>query len=134
MAAFNKFDQFAEDLAHKVHNLSSDEIIVLLTNTAPDVATDEVAADITQISYDDLSSRVVTRISSGQTGGVYELVLQDLVLTASDEVGPFRYVVLANNTPAGDPLIGYYDRGESLTLQASDTLTLDFSAEAISIV
>lgn len=133
MAVFNRFDQLSEDLAHKVHDLSSDEIIVLLTNVAPDVATDAVAADITEIAYTDLSARVVTRISSGQTAGEYQLVLQDLVLTASDTVGPFRYAVLANNTPAAKPLLGYYDRGESVTLQANDTLTLDFSAEAISL-
>lgn len=133
MAVFNKFHQLSEDLAHKVHDLSADEIIVLLTNVDPDPATDAVAADITEIDYTDLSSRVVTRISSGQTAGEYQLVLQDLVLTAAGEVGPFRYAVLANNTPAAKPLLGYYDRGESVTLQANDTLTLDFSAEAISL-
>ena len=133
MAVFNKVHQLAEDLAHKVHDFSSDEIIVILTNTAPVAATSAVAADITEIDYTNLSSRVVTRISSGQTAGEYQLVLQDLVLTASGAVGPFRYVVLANNTPVSKPLLGWYDRGESITLQANDTLTLDFSAEAISL-
>ncbi len=33
MAAFNKFNQFVEDLAEKVHNLGADTIKVLLTNT-----------------------------------------------------------------------------------------------------
>ncbi|MGR3504919.1 MAG: hypothetical protein ACU0B7_03500 [Paracoccaceae bacterium] len=133
MAVFNRFDQLSEDLAHKVHDLSADEIIVLLTNVAPVVATGAVAADITEIDYTNLSSRVVTRTSSGQTAGVYTLVLADLVLTATGAVGPFRYAVLANNTPVAKPLLGYYDRGESVTLQANDTLTLDFSAEAISL-
>lgn len=133
MAAFNKFQQLSEDLAHKVHNLSSDQIVVLLTNVAPNAATASVAADITQIAYTNLSSRNVTRTSSSQTAGVYTLVLADLVLTASGAVPAFRYVVLANSTAAGTPLIGFYDRGTSLTLAAADTLTLDFSAEAISI-
>ena len=132
MAAFNKFNALTQDLAHKVHNLSADEIIVLLTNVAP-TAANTVATDITEIVYTNLSSRVVTRTSSGQTAGVYTLVLADLVLTATGPVGPFRYAVLANNTPVAKPLLGYYDRGESVTLQANDTLTLDFSAEAISL-
>ena len=132
MAVFNRFDQLSEDLAHKVHDLSADEIIVLLTDVAP-TAANTVAADITEIVYTNLSSRVVTRTSSGQTAGVYTLVLADLVLTATGAVGPFRYAVLANNTPVAKPLLGYYDRGESVTLQANDTLTLDFSAEAISL-
>lgn len=132
MAVFNRFDQLSEDLAHKVHDLSADEIIVLLTNVAP-TAANAVAADITEIDYTNLSTRVVTRTSSGQTAGVYTLVLADLVLTATGAVGPFRYAVLANNTPVAKPLLGYYDRGESVTLQENDTLTLDFSAEAISL-
>ena len=133
MAVFNKVHQLSEDLAHKVHDFSADEIIVLLTNTAPVAATSAVAADITEIDYTNLSSRVVTRISSGQTAGEYQLVLQDLVLTAGGEVGPFRYVVLANNNPVSKPLLGWYDRGDSVILQADDTLTLDFSGEAISL-
>lgn len=133
MATFNKFNQFPEDLAHKVHHLGSDELIVLLTNVAPDAA-NAVAADITQIDYANCSSRVVTRTSSGETAGTYELVLTDLTLTASDgPVGPFRYVVLANNTPAGDPLIGYWDRGSSVTLSDGETILLDFAATTITL-
>ena len=35
MAAFNKFNQFVEDLAKGVHNLDTGALKVLLTNTAP---------------------------------------------------------------------------------------------------
>jgi hypothetical protein len=49
MSAFNKFNQFVEDLAEKVHNLGADTIKVLLTNTAP-VAGNSVKADLTEIS------------------------------------------------------------------------------------
>jgi hypothetical protein len=48
VATFNKFQQFVEDLAEKVHNLQSDTLKVLLTNTAP-VATNAVKADLTEI-------------------------------------------------------------------------------------
>ncbi len=34
MATFNKFNSFVEDVAEKVHNLGSDTLKVLLTNTA----------------------------------------------------------------------------------------------------
>jgi hypothetical protein len=34
MASFNKFQPFVEQLAEKVHNLGSDQIVVALTNTA----------------------------------------------------------------------------------------------------
>lgn len=128
MATFNKFNAFVEQLAEKVHNLGSDQLVVALTNTAP-TASNSVLADITQISYTNLSSRNITTSSSSQTSGTYKLVLTDLVLTASGgSVGPFRYVVIYNDTPTSpaDPLIGYYDYGSSLTLADGETLTLDF--------
>jgi hypothetical protein len=127
MATFNKFNAFMEALAEKVHNLGSDQLKVALTNSAPS-ASNTVLADISEISYTNLSSRNLTTSSSTQTAGAYKLVLNDLVLTASGAVGPFRYVVIYNDTPAGKNLIGYYDYGSALTMALGDTLTIDFSA------
>lgn len=128
MATFNKFQPFVEHLSEGVHDLGTDQLVVALTNSAP-LATNSVLADITEISYTNLSSRNITTTSSSQTGGTYKLVLADLVLTASGgSVGPFRYVVIYNDTPTSpaDPLIGYYDYGSSLTLADGETLTIDF--------
>lgn len=125
MAVFNKFNAFVEAVAEKVHNLGSDQLVVALTNTAPSAA-NSVLADITQISYTNLSSRNLTTTASSQTSGVYKLVVADLVLTASGSVGPFRYVVVYNGTTASGNLIGFYDYGTSITLANGDTLTIDF--------
>lgn len=130
MATFNKFNAFVEALAEKVHNLGSDTLSVALTNSAPS-ASNAVLADITEISYTNCSSRAITTSSSSQTSGTYKLVLTDLVLTASGgSVGPFRYIVLYNDTAASDNLIGYYDYGSALTLAAGETLTIDFDASS----
>lgn len=134
MATFTKFNAFVENLAEGVHNLGTGQLVVALTNTAPSAA-NSVLADITQITYTNLSSRNITTSSSSQTGGTYSLVLNDLVLTASGAVGPFRYVVIYNDTPTSpaDPLIAYYDYGSSISLANGETFTIDFGANLFTL-
>jgi hypothetical protein len=128
MASFNKFNSFVEALAEKVHNLGSDQLRVALcaAANAPVSANTNLAA-LTQISYTNCSSRNVTTTSSEQAGGTYKLVCADLTLTAGGgAVGPFRYIVLYNDTAAADELIGFYDYGSDLTLADGESLTIDF--------
>lgn len=133
MASFQKFNQFVEDLAEKVHNLGSDTLKVMLTNTAP-VATNSIKGDLTEISAGNgytAGGAAATISSSAQTSGTYKLVLADVTFTASGgSIGPFRYAVLYNDTPTSpaDPLIGFWDRGSSLTLNDGDSFTWDADA------
>ncbi len=128
MTTFNKINYFVEDLAKKVHNLSSDAITVALCASAnAPVATNHTLSDLTQISYTNLSARVPSITSCVQTSGTLKLILVDLTMTASGgSVAAFRYVVLYNDTAASDNLIGWYDYGSSLTLADGDSFTIDF--------
>ena len=128
MATYTKFNSFVEACAEKVHNLGSDTITVALCAAAnAPVATNAVLADLTQASYTNCSARAVTTTSSSQTSGTYKLVLVDLTLTASGgTVGPFRYVVLYNDTAASDELIGFFDYGSDITLADTETFLIDF--------
>ena len=129
MAGYNKFNQYQEDLHHKVHNFSSDQLMIALSVVVP-ISTNAVLGDITQISYSNCSPRSVTKTSSGQTSGIYKLVLEDLVITASGgAIAPFRYVILYNDTPSspGDPLISWYDYGSAVNVLDGETFTVDFS-------
>lgn len=137
MATFNKVNDFVENAVHNM-DLESDQIVVALSNTAPaseasNPASDGngVLANVTEVSYTNLSSRNVTTSASTQTGGTYKLVLADITLTSTGgSTGPFRYVYIYDDTVASpaDALIGYYDYGSSLTLNDGDSLTVDFSA------
>lgn len=127
------FNAFKEHVAEKVHNLGSDTLTVAMSAAAnaPNTSTMSVLADVTQISYTNCSSRVLTISSSAQTSGTWKLVLADLTLTASGgSVGPFRYVYLYNDTPTSpaDPLIGYLDYGSDITLASGESLLIDFDA------
>ena len=128
MATYTKFQSFVEALAEKSHNLGGDTLTVALTDTAPSASTDTVLADIVEATYTNLSARAITTSTSAQTAGTYKLVLTDLVLTASGAVGPFRYVVVYNDTATNDELIAYYDYGSSISLSSGETFTIDFDA------
>ena len=129
MATFVKFQPFVEKLAEKAHNLGSDQLKIALTNTAPSAA-NGVYADLTApLAATNLSGATpfnITTTSSAQTSGTYKLVLADLVLTATGAVGPFRYIVIYNDTATNDELIAYYDYGSSISLANTDTFTIDF--------
>lgn len=125
MAPINKFYSFVDDLAEARHNFSTDQLEIALTNTAP-AYTNTQLSNITQISYTNLSSRVITTVSSSQSSGLYKLILSDLTLNATGTVPTFRYIVLFNQTSASDLLIGWYDYGSPVDLVAGETFTIDF--------
>lgn len=132
MASFTKFNSFVEALAEKTHNLGSDTLKVMLTNSAP-LASNTVKADLTEISAGNgytAGGTAASISSSSQSSGTYKLVLADVVFTASGSVGPFRYVVLYNDTAASDELIGFFDYGSAITLANGETFTVDFDASA----
>jgi hypothetical protein len=134
MATLTKFQQFIEDLHKGVHNFTSDSTCTptfALSNAAnaPNAATHTVLANLTQIAYTNLSSRVITGISAEQTSGTVKLLATDLVLTAAGgAVAAFRYLSMFNDDPTSpaDPLIGSYDYGADQILNDTETLTVDF--------
>ncbi len=131
MAAFNKFNSFVEALAEKVHNLGSDTLKVMLTNTIP-TATMTVKTDITEITpqFGYSAGGTATTIStSAQSSGTYKLVITDVVFTASGgSFGPYQYIVLYNDTATNDELIGWWNYGSAISTNTGETFTVDFDA------
>jgi hypothetical protein len=129
MATFNKFNSFVEAMGRKVHNLHTDTLKVMLTNSAPS-ASNTVKTDITEISAGNGYSAGGTAAGSNaysQASGVGKLTANDVVFTASGgSIGPFRYAVLYNDTAGSDELIGWWDYGSAVTTLAGDTFTVDF--------
>jgi hypothetical protein len=131
MAALTKFAEWI-GYATKAANVGSDTFTIALTNVAPTAATDAVIADLTQISYTNLSARVLTTTSSAVTSGTLDLIFADITLTASGgSVAAWRYVVIYDETVAGDPLVAFADRGSSVTLADGESVLLDFVGSAL---
>jgi len=136
MATFTKVNDFVKAIAEKEIDLSGAGLTIALSNTAPASETNDPTADgngvlanVTEIDYTNLSSRVITVASSTQTGGTYKLVLTDLVLNSSGgTTGPFEYVYIYDDSSTNDDLVAVFDYGSALTLNDGDTFTIDFDA------
>ena len=127
MAAYNKFNQFVNDLADKVHNLGSDSLKIMLTDVAP-VATNTVKSNLTEISAGNgytAGGSVAAYVSDADTSGTYKLILSPVVFTASGgNIAQFRYAVLYNSTPANGNLIGWWDYGAEVILTNGNSFTV----------
>ena len=140
MATFNKFEILTEHLAKKVHDLDLDTLKVYLSNTAP-TATDTVKAtgSATEIGAGNgyTAGGADAQAAVSRSGGTTSVTGVDIVWTASGgTVGPFRYAVLYNDTPAAsptDPLIGWWDYGSSITLNDTETFTVNFGTSIFTL-
>jgi hypothetical protein len=143
MATFVKYENFVEDLCQKVHDIfgtggTADTLKVLLSNTAPNAATHKVKADATEIGAGNGYSAggSTATLNGTRSGGTFTAAGTDIVFTASGgTIGPFRYAILYNDTPASplDPLIGYWDYGSSISLNDTETFTVDFGASIFTL-
>lgn len=132
MATYVKYQKTVEDIHKKKHDFGADALKIALTNTAPVVGTHNVLADITEITAANgyaAGGNAVTVDSAVQVAGLLTLAsTTDIVFTASGgSIGPFRYAVFYNSTPAGGLLISYWDRGSSTTLLDGESFTVDIT-------
>ena len=128
MASFTHFQPFVENLAEGAFNLSN-TLTIALTLTAPE-ATMGILSQLSQISYTNLSSRLLPPSTSLQTSGTYKLINTTNTMTATGTVGAFRYIVLYDDYAVNDELVGYYDYGSSLTLADGDAFAVNLSEDS----
>jgi len=132
MATYNKFQDFSEQLTKGVQNFGTDVYKVMLVNSPAPVATNAVKADLTEISagFGYTSGGTATTITVSETTGTTTVSGTQVVFTASGgSIGPFRYVVLYNDTTTSPskPLVAWWDYGSSITLADGETFTVKFS-------
>ncbi|WP_288379829.1 hypothetical protein [uncultured Massilia sp.] len=132
MPQLQKFQDFAEQVLRAKHDFGSHVFKVALTNVAP-AATNTVLVDITQVSGGAYTAGgyVLDGVTLTEAGGTAKVVITDEVITAAGgSIGPFRWAVVYNDSSSGKPLVGFADRGDSITLLDGEAVTLDFDPAA----
>ncbi len=137
MATFTEPDKLSENVGLKVHDFTADTVRWVLTNTAPVLASTFLLSDITQIA----TSGGYTQMTDGAGGLLGDTTLArtgqtstvsgtQVVLTATGVVGPFRYLILVDDTPASplNPVVGWLDHGSAVTMANTDTYTIPAGA------
>lgn len=140
MATFVKFDCFVKDLGDKVHDLAADTLKVYLSNDTPVPATDTVKADVTAITEKNGYAAADITNTWTEAAGTATLGGTDVTWTADTTTdgtgfGPFRYVVVYNDTPTSpaDPLVCYWDYGSSITITDTNDFVVDFGASVFTL-
>ncbi len=132
MAAYVKYQDYVRAMwagEHGDHNTQT--LKVALSNAAPNAATHNDLADVTELGAGSGYSAGGndTQNTFSESGGVSTIVGVDTTFTASGgTIGPFRYTILYNDSHASDGLIAYWDYGSSITLQDGETFDVDFAA------
>lgn len=133
MAAYNKFQDFSEQLIRGVHDWDAHTFKIALTNTAP-VATDvswntsSHPAPAAVNGY--TAGGTATTIAVSETTGTTTVTGTQVVFTAAGgNLGPFRYAILYNDTATSpvDAAVAWWDYGSSVTLADTETFTVKFN-------
>jgi hypothetical protein len=132
-SAWNKFNDFSEQLVRGVHDFDANTFKVVLTNSAPS-ATDFQLSQISQIANGGgyTTGGETTTITIAEVSGTTTVSGTEIVWTGSGAgFGPFRYAVLYNDSTTSplDALIAWFDYGSpGITLVgAGETFTLKFN-------
>lgn len=145
MAAYNKFNSFIADVFLARLNLTTDALNLLLTNTAPVAGDIQVDTTTTPCTVKATSNAAeiaagtgyvkkgvaLTITTSSQAAGTYTLAANQVVWTSSGTIGPLRYPVLFDDTSlttATRSVISWWDYGSSITLNNTETFTVQFNS------
>lgn len=133
MAAYNKFQDFSEQLVRGVHDWDAHTFKVALTNTAP-VAT-QTTWNLTDHPAPSAANGytaggTATTIAVSETTGTTTVTGTQVVFTATaGGIGPFRYAVLYNDsaTSPADAAVAWWDYASSITISDTETFTVKFN-------
>jgi len=136
-----KFQSFVTALAAGTHaaalNADTDTLKVLLTLTQPSASLDLLLADLpaqpTGTGYTS-GGADANNAATTATGTITVAASSNPSWTATAaDWTDFRYVTLYNSTPAGGPLIMYWDYGSTVSLGNGETFTVNVTSNYFTV-
>jgi hypothetical protein len=138
MAVFNKFGDFSEQVLKKQYNFTpstGDVFKLALTNTAPvstqtNWNTTDHPPPAAANGYTAGGNTItISSVTESPTGTTTVSANQTVFTATAGGIGPFRYAVFYNNssTAPTTAAIGWWDYGSSITLNSTETFTVQFS-------
>lgn len=141
MVAYNKFQDFTEQLCSGKHDLTAAGHVVkaYLSNATPSASLDTVKADLAEITAQNgyTAGGEDAQNALSESAGTTTLTAVDIVWTSSGAgFGPLQYFAQYNDTQTSpaDPLINWWDYGSAITPATGETLTLNYGASYATLV
>lgn len=135
MVAAQKFQDLVEQILTAKHDFTAAGHVMklALVNSPAPVVTNTIFGDLTEITAENGYTAGGDDVGNdlAEAAGVATVQGDEIVWTASTgTIGPFRYVVLYNDTQAtpAKPLVVFYDYGSNITLQDGETFTVTFDS------
>jgi hypothetical protein len=123
--AFSKINGFVQDLAQKKHNLNSDSFAVALCLTMSASQSTAFTAGSTDLATGNGYTQGGGSLGAGsatQSSGTLTFATGTTTYTwTATGTLTFRYAVIVNTT--ANLIVGYFDYGSNLTLNAGDSFT-----------
>ena len=119
---FNKINIFVQNLGLAGHNLSTDQLAVALSDTAPTATVTSFANEISYANVSGSNPNYLTTTSWTNSSGTSKLLLASLTMTATGTVPQFRYIGIKDVTTS--KVIAWFDYGSEINMQNGDSITI----------
>jgi hypothetical protein len=124
--AFQKLNIFPLNLSNAGYNLGSDQLRVVLTDTAPTATVTSFAGEIAYTNFSGANPTYLTTTSNTQTSGVQKLIMANLTMTSIGTIPQWRYIGIYDQTTS--KVIAWFDYGSEVNMLNTDTITFNFDA------
>lgn len=133
MAAYNKFNDFVDQVLLGKHIFNTHVFNIYLSNAVPSPSADTIKSELAEIGtgFGYSADGASATATMAEAGGTATVTGTKVVFTAAGgSIGPFQYAVLMNVTQTSPlkPLVAWWDYAAPLTLLDGETFSVKFNS------